>query len=238
MCNRILGLASCIAKATLEKRTLVTYWPLNGSDGTSVKWEDIFVDKIHLFSEWDLYWLMDVMHEVRWYDSVMSAYSQVDTNNVVLMKSSYDFFSQSNKGHPIFDHSLAIQWLKSLRIQPSILAQVEAFGLKPNTLGVHLRVGDAAFSDKLFVQDPITSSLCDRVRHWPGDVLVMSNSEEAKLRLQAMFPGKVIMQKSIRYDRTSVATQSAMVDLLLLSKCAERVGNENSTFFKLANYWA
>jgi hypothetical protein len=238
MANRILGLASCIAKATLEKRVLVTYWPLNGGDGTSVKWEDIFVDKIHLFSEWDLYWLMDIMHEVKWYDTPISAYSQVDTNNLVVMKSSYDFFMDVNRGHPAFDHSLALHWLKSLKIQPSILEQTDAFGLKAHTLGVHLRVREAQFSDNLFVHDPITPELCDRVKRWPGEVLVVSNCEASKLKLKAMFPEKVIMQKNIKHDRTSEGTQSAMVDLLLLSKCKERVGNNLSTFFKLANYWA
>lgn len=236
--NRILGLASCMAKAILEKREVVTYWPLNGSDGTSVRWNDIFTDKIHLFSEWDLYWMMDVMHDVRWYDQAMSAYSQVDTTNIVLVKSSYDFFAQSDKGHPLFDHSWAIRWLKSLTIQPAITSQVKAFGLKENTLGVHLRVGEAAFSDSLFVHDPITNELCDRIRRWSGEVLVVSNCEKSKLRLCDMFPGKVIMQKCIKYDRTSSGTQSAMVDLLLLSKCVERVGNHSSTFFKLANYLA
>ena len=233
MCNRILGLASCMAKAALEKRTISVYWPLNGGDGTSVRWEDLFLDKINLFTEWDLYWIMDIMHEVKWHDGVSSAYSQVDTSNIVVVKSSYDFFCG---GHPLFNHSLAKSWLKSLRVQPHILQKVGSFGLKENTLGVHLRTAEAHIRDGLFDEDPLTPAISDRIDKWPGKVLVVSNSKEAKLKLQSLFPEKIRVQDDIKHDRTSEGTQSAMVDLLLLSKCTERIGNNSSTFFKLANY--
>lgn len=235
MCNRILGLASCMAKAALEKRVISVYWPLNGSDGTDVKWEDLFLDKLHFFTEWDLYWIMDIMHEVKWYDGVSSAYAGVDQSNIVVVKSSYDFFSD---GHSLLDHSLAISWLKSLRVQPDILNKVESFGLPKNTLGVHLRVAEAHIRDGLFDEDPITPAIYERIRAWSGPVLAVSNNKQSKLKLQSMFPGKIISQDNIKHDRTSEGTQSAMVDLLLLSKCSERIGNNSSTFFKLANYWA
>jgi hypothetical protein len=237
LCNRLFGIASCWPKAIKENRSVKVYWPLNGDDGTSVLWTDLFENPLDMFSEWDLYWMMDVMHEVKWYQEVEHAYNQVDTSNLVLVKSYYDYFNIHKSD--IFDMSFSVKWLNSLTVKPHILEKVNSFGLKPNTLGIHLRVKEDHFAgDNLFNENPITDSLLNDIHTWPNQVLIVSNSAEAKNRIVSIFGDKIVVQDNLEHSRSSNATQSALVDLILLSMCSKRIGNRASTFFGLANIWS
>lgn len=237
LCNRLFGIASCVPKAHTENRLLKVYWPLNGDDGTSAKWSDLFEDPLDLFTEWDLYWMMDVMHDVRWFQNIEDAYGQIDSTNVILVKSYYDFFLK--RASSTFDMLLAHKWLNSITIKQDILSRVADFGLEPGTLGVHLRVKEANFpGPSQFEENPASYGVLDSMRRWPGQVLVVSNCHKTKRRMVDTFGDKIVLQDNLAHDRGCSATQSALVDLILLSMCPERIGNHASTFFSLSNIWS
>lgn len=240
MCNRIFGLASAMSKAVAEGRLLKVYWPLNGEDGTSVRWSDLFTNEIDLFTEWDLYWIMDIAHEVAWHHRIENACSTFDTTNIVVVKSQTAYFDElpGDKLDQRIDLSVGLSWLMSLTIQPDILEKVKDFCLPRNTLGVHLRVHEERFQCDYFKENPINPELLKKIDDWQGAVLVMSNSPTAKMHLAKIFGSKILQQEDIKYERDSTGCKSAMVDLLLLSRCVERIGNNSSTFFMLANRWS
>jgi hypothetical protein len=225
-----------LPKAFVEKRRIKVYWPLNGEDGTSVLWSELFEDPLDMFSEWDLYWIMDIMHDVKWYHKIEDAYKQVDSNPCVLIKSYYDYFSKKPEGP--FEMSSSLEWMNSLKVKPHILDKVHNFGLSPNTLGVHLRIKEESMSDDLFNENPVNEQLFETIQAWPDRVLVVSNSHEAKRQLVSKFGDKIVQQNDLDHSRSSGAVQSAMIDLILLSMCSKRVGNSASTFFSLANIWS
>ena len=239
LCNRILGLASCCSKATTESRLVKTYWPLNGKDGCSSEWSDVFTTPIQSFSEWDLYWIMDIMHEVRWYHRPEEAYVSRDSTNIVVVKSTYDYFAPDRI--PIaseFSLDLNRQWCYALQLKPDIIENVQKFRLPPGTLGLHLRVSDDhQFSEGSFSKNALTVEMMDKVSQWPGKVLVVSNSLEQKLSMKAHFGSKILLQDIDSYERDSSGAKSAIVDVVLLSMCQERVGNWTSTLYRLAHFW-
>lgn len=241
LCNRILGLSSLYSKAKTESRLVKTYWPLNGQDGCSSQWSDIFTTPIQSFSEWDLYWIMDVAHEVRWYHRPEEAYVGRDSTNIVVVKSSYDYFTPQPGVtlHHEFSLDLNKQWCCGLQLDSSILERVQRFKLPRGTLGIHLRVHEDHFSDNnLFSRNPLTTEMMDRISTWPGKVLVISNSLEQKLRIKSHFGSKILVQEIESYDRDSSGAKAAITDVVLMSMCQERLGNWSSTLYRLACYWS
>lgn len=241
LCNRILGLASCQSKASVESRLIKTYWPLNGKDGCSANWSDIFVSPIQSFSEWDIYWIMDVAHEVSWYHRPEEAYVARDQRNIVVLKSSYDYFAPQPGVSLSSEFSLSQnrQWCSTLQIKPDIMARVERFRLPHGTLGVHLRVHEEHFADNhLFSKNPLTNEMMAKISSWPGKVLVISNSLDQKLRLKSLFGHKILVQEIESYERDSSGAQSAITDVILMSMCQERIGEWSSTLYRLACYWS
>jgi hypothetical protein len=235
LCNRLFGIATCVPKARAENRLIKVYWPLNGEDGTSAKWNDLFEDPLDMFSEWDLYWIMDIMHDVQWVHNVSEAYRKIDTSNIVLIKSGADGFSNRKFEH--FDMTESTKWLKGLKVKQTLLDAAFSHGVDRNTLGIHLRVREERFSDGLFKDNPVTPSLIKKIADWPGKVLVVSNSYEAKQQIISMFGEKIVYQ-DVSHSRSSAAVQSALVDLVMLAKCGQRVGNIDSTFYQLAEIWS
>lgn len=235
LCNRLFGIATCVPKAKAESRLIKVYWPLNGEDGTSAKWNDLFEDPLDMFSEWDLYWMMDIMHNVRWIERIEDAYENTDSSKIVVMKSCCDCFT--NRSFTGYDMTESVKWLNGLKIKSHLLEKSLSYGVDRSTLGVHLRVLEERFNEGLFKENPINANLIQKIRSWPGKVLVVSNSFQAKQHIVSMFGDKIIQQE-VKHDRSSDAVQSALVDLVMLSRCGQRVGNPDSTFFCLAEKWS
>lgn len=235
LCNRLFGIATCVPKAKAENRLIKVYWPLNGEDGTSGKWDDLFEDSLDMFSAWDLYWMMDIMHNVQWIHSVFEAYTKIDTSNIVLIKAGADGFSNRKFDH--FDMTESTKWLNSLRVKQRLLDIASSYSVDRTTLGIHLRIMEERFSEGLFKDNPITPSLIKKIADWPSKVLVVSNSYEAKQKIISMF-GEKIIQQDVSHSRSSDAVQSVLVDLVMLTKCGQRIGNIDSTFYQLAEMWS
>jgi hypothetical protein len=183
---------------------------------------------------------MDIMHEVRWYHRPEEAYVSRDSTNIVVVKSTYDYFAPDRS--PIaseFSLDLNRQWCYALQLKPDILENVQKFRLPPGTLGLHLRVSDDhQFSEGSFSKKALTVEMMDKVSQWPGKVLVISNSLEQKLSMKAYFGSKILLQDIDSYERDSSGAKSAIIDVVLLSMCQERVGNWTSTLYRLAHFWA
>jgi hypothetical protein len=204
-------------------------------------WSDIFTTPVQSFSEWDLYWIMDVAHEVCWYHRPEDAYVRRDSASIVVVKSSYDYFSPQSGVNLSGEFLLSAnkRWCLDLQIKADILERVRRFSLPHGVLGVHLRVHEDHFADDtLFSRNPLTSETMDRISQWPGKVLIISNSLEHKLRARSYFGSKVLVQEIESYDRDSLGAVSAMTDIILMAMCKERIGNWSSTLYRLACYWS
>lgn len=169
-------------------------------------------------------------------DSSHELYNEVCNNNFCL--ESYACINW------IFDTKLdnANELIQNLKPSEAVLQQIKKYKIDSNTIGVHIRRGDAAIGpwQKYYHQSPV-QSFVDRIEQHKGKVFLATDSEEVENEIVSKFGKRIIctdktfLNTDLTIHDTKPKQFEAVVEWFLLSKTKKMYGTNWSTFGQTAS---
>ncbi len=266
--NRIIPLVSGLRLAKMSNRRLAIYWPSHTGrsnldfQGEHSKFTDLFImpENVEITTEKEINEHRD---RCDWYDfSFMNTTPRiVDVNSskdIAIIYAISAFVSKQDDKNVLLKFKLdrpglfqrdsvfnslceACHFLEPI---PRLKQEIESCSKKftEKMIGIHLRRTDGGFKDSNWTETD--KALFKRALEWKKEgytIFLATDSAEH----QKLYGNSVIVSENVnKFTNTKENTESAVVDMYLLSKCQVIIGTMMSTFgltammlSKDAKYW-
>jgi len=125
-----------------------------------------------------------------------------------------------------------VNFLKSLKPQSAIAAEVAALGDLSSAVGVHIRSKENTVS----VQSSPQAAFVTAMTAFPSTTkfFLATDSEAVRTALEADFPGRIVTVAKDLTRNSKKGLQDALKDFLALSHCSQVLGSKGSSFSEMA----
>jgi hypothetical protein len=217
--NRLKALVSAMCAGSDLGKDARVIWKVTGDCGA--KFSDLFeavvVPRVFVHDELSVGYVQhDCDTQTQW-DDVSG------TKTVTYLKSGARF-------HTTADAEFA-GFLKGLKPQNAIAADVAALGDLSAVVGVHIRSKENAVS----VASSPQAAFVTAMTALPSTTkfFVAADSDDVRLPLEAAFPGRIVtVAKDL--TRSKDGLEDALKDFLALSQCSQVLGSKGSSFSEMA----
>jgi len=261
LCNRIRVWVSVTRLGEKLSRKVLVFWPKNIQCWSN--FSDLFENKTKIISEGELRKILksDVKKYIGNFDGKDGSHKYIlfDRWRFVLfpgeIPKGFAKMNPSEDGASI-DFELDripskvkkdfIRVLKKLRPKKSIKKAAEGFAKKydlENFVGVHIRRGNDYKYSPISMGNISSDERFIKRMKWlvkknPKTIFFLcTDSEDTEKKFRRIFKNKIVsFPKTNRYRNSTVATQEALIDILLLSKAKYIIGTFPSTFSEMA-WW-
>ena len=123
-----------------------------------------------------------------------------------------------------------VGFLKGLKPQSAIAAEVAALGDLSAVVGVHIRSKENTVS---VASSPQAAFVTAMTALPSAKFFVAADSDDVRTSLEAAFPGRIVtLAKDLKRSKTGL--QDALKDFLALSHCSQVLGSKGSSFSEMA----
>ncbi len=245
LCNRLLVLAGSLRLAHRTGREFILYWPEN--DHLGCPFGALFENTFELLGDDRLHWLLRTERTVKFYSPNPGCGPRIEEvsddgdpeTHAVVIKAWYAPKFAGEEYDAAFHRELR-EHLRLLRPRREILDTVDAFGLPPRCIGVHVRRSDSwpqAVESFAQSRDEHFTALMEGVIERVPEVafFLAADNEGTEKLIRGRFGERVRFFRKTSRARDRRGIEEALADVLLLSRTAGVVGNNFSSFSSAAS---